>query len=677
MLDTAQPVHQSNKENVPDLVGLEDKEQNNTKMRNPRKRKRERSESVSTEPVPALELLTDCSVDPLLMANNDSANNDVNHNHDGTAMNPNYSNHPIPEHPMLPPPMEEISAMIPPQISTSPVTFEEEEQESGDVISTSFPIIPNMPIMPVMPMMNMPDMPNMNLPDMSNMNLPPNLPNIPSIPSIPSMVNHGSLPPSTSQRETASEESSTATTPTTMTDASGSYELAANGRLMESEAEWARRPAVTLGGADGQTLVFRPLRMKCTHCDEAYTKTHDLYAHIRSHQRHTECPHCGKTLTCMATFVYHVRAHTMEKPYYCPVAGCEFRNAVKYNLKVHLACIRHGGKQNLAKYAKVLDLDVCDKSLRKRKDNSVHELGSRRSKKRRKMSHGMRKRDPHPQPMPAVHSNAPNMNMSAMGYNSYYNHSQLQQEEYDQFAAQLLFSLSTMNPNAMPPIFDPNAMAMPQNGGYPGMADPNHSAMANNLNNDGLPPQLDEHGNVLTKNEQIQIEQNLQNPQMNPMKDERVKPEQFYGVDPMYGYYGVHSFQNNMNEMAANCNMNMSAMSAINVEEGQRLKAEKEQNPDLNVKPEPVMYADYGGTAPTMPSMQSMQTMPPSMASYDPTMPHSANMVPPSYYYPNGYYMNYDQSGQFAVPPVPQVAPEEDQENEKKIEVPPLPIEEN
>merc|ERR1719216_816146 len=135
-------------------------------------------------------------------------------------------------------------------------------------------------------------------------------------------------------------------------------------------------------------MRFRQLRMQCTHCPEAFTKTHDLYAHIRTHQRHTECPHCSKTLTCMATFVYHVRTHTMEKPYYCPCDGCDFQNAVKYNLKVHLACIRHGGKANLAKYAKVLDLDVCDKSLRKRKDNSVHELGSRRSKKRRKLNNG-------------------------------------------------------------------------------------------------------------------------------------------------------------------------------------------------------------------------------------------------------------------------------------------------
>merc|ERR1712130_235520 len=118
----------------------------------------------------------------------------------------------------------------------------------------------------------------------------------------------------------------------------------------------------------------------------AYTKTQDLYAHIRTHENHTECPYCDRTLNCMATFVYHVRTHTKEKPYYCPVEGCKFTNAVKYNLKVHLACIRHGGKSNLKKYAKVLDLDVCEKSLRKRKDDSVHELGSRRSKKRRKLN---------------------------------------------------------------------------------------------------------------------------------------------------------------------------------------------------------------------------------------------------------------------------------------------------
>ena len=95
------------------------------------------------------------------------------------------------------------------------------------------------------------------------------------------------------------------------------------------------------------TMHFRELKMKCTHCSNVYSKTHDLYQHIRSHQNHTQCPFCNKVLTCMATFVYHVRTHTGEKPYYCPVKGCDFENAVKYNLKVHLASMRHGYDINI------------------------------------------------------------------------------------------------------------------------------------------------------------------------------------------------------------------------------------------------------------------------------------------------------------------------------------------
>ena len=68
------------------------------------------------------------------------------------------------------------------------------------------------------------------------------------------------------------------------------------------------------------------------------------------------------------------------------------------------------GKGNLKKFAKILDLDVCEKSLKKRKDNSVHELGSRRSKKRKKLEQ------------------------------------EAHDDNYDEFAAHLLFNLSSVPP---------------------------------------------------------------------------------------------------------------------------------------------------------------------------------------------------------------------------------------
>jgi len=328
-----------------------------------------------------------------------------------------------------------------------------------------------------------------------------------------------------------------------------SYRMSAAGQLLEPKEEWYRRPKVTID-SNGE-MVFRPLRMQCTHCDAAFCKTHSLYAHIRSHQRHSECPQCGKVLTCMATFVYHVRTHSMEKPYFCPCDGCDFQNAVKYNLKVHLASIRHGGKSNLAKYAKVLDLDVCDKSMRKRKDNSVHELGSRRSKKRRKLNNGSSSRSRsrpsrrdeeiygEPLNYHSMNPMDPMMANNAM-YGGYYS-----QADYDQFAAQLLFSLSSYQ-NATAGIqgqsvYDPNAMQMEwaQNLNALNMTNPMDAAAVNPQ------PQLmlDQNGNVVSmdgmnamKDEQMALGvMNGVNPMGAVPEYMALKPEQIY--DPNYAYY--------------------------------------------------------------------------------------------------------------------------------------------
>jgi len=284
---------------------------------------------------------------------------------------------------------------------------------------------------------------------------------------------------------------------------SNEYSLTANGQLLESESSWYSRPKITYD--EENKMVFRPLRMKCTHCDEAYTKTHDLYAHIRTHQNHTKCPFCQRTLTCMATFVYHVRTHTSEKPYYCPVDGCNFKNAVKYNLKVHLACIRHGGKSNLKKFAKVLDLDVCDKSLRKRKDNSVHELGSRRSiKKRKKLNNGR-----------SEHQHIDTNYKFEHQYPPY-----LKQEElYDpNYAAQLLLSLSSM-----PPIPDFTQNVMPYS-----------------MNNHIIPlPPIDNINDIGIKSEKQEVDNQF-----------LLKPETYY--DPIYAYYPYPAQNNTLSTTTTN-----------------------------------------------------------------------------------------------------------------------------
>eukprot|EP01084_Bolivina_argentea_P274541 467983_1 len=393
-----------------------------------------------------------------------------------------------------------------------------------------------------------------------------------------------------------------------------SYSLSSSGRLLASEEEWYTRAKVTFSGTDNGQMAFRPLRMKCTHCDEAYTKTHDLYAHIRSHQNHTKCPHCGKTLTCMATFVYHVRTHTAEKPYYCPCDGCDFKNAVKYNLKVHLACIRHGGKDNLKKYAKVLDLDVCEKSLRKRKDNSVHELGSRRSKRRRKMNMNA-ERIVDNNRMSISNSQGMSINSSQM------NHHYPKQEECDQFAAQLLFSLS-----GIPPVFDQSM---------------NPAAMAMDWSSIIGQPQP---SNVI-KSEQ---------PNGSQMMDGSLKPEQYY--DSLYGYYGFAAPNTGA--------VNTSSLSTSTIWSDEQMQQNNNNNNNITSdgvlipKQEPMYPQAHGGV------------------DYSAYLNQHAMLTAGNLYYGNGYYFNYGNEQYANATNANQMSMQQmdnsNQENKNKFELPPL-----
>lgn len=71
------------------------------------------------------------------------------------------------------------------------------------------------------------------------------------------------------------------------------------------------------------------------------------------------CPTCGKECVCMSMLINHCRTHTGSKPYKCPIKDCEYRTAVKANLKHHLQSAQiHGGKKTLKKWRAMLDMDT-------------------------------------------------------------------------------------------------------------------------------------------------------------------------------------------------------------------------------------------------------------------------------------------------------------------------------
>merc|ERR1712129_109934 len=187
----------------------------------------------------------------------------------------------------------------------------------------------------------------------------------------------------------------------------------------------------------------------------------------------------------------------------------------------------------------VLDLDVCEKSLRKRKDDSVHELGSRRSKKRRKLTSKSN----------ASNSNSNSNSVSMLGQSSAYGGISgfyPKQEEYDQFAAQLLFSLSH------PPVY-PNqdmnqAMDWSMQMNMSQMMSMNQAQQQPMQGMQALPPMPPQppNANATTniKSEEMQpiaqTEQELQDQQLQMQQQYAMmvmKPEQHmqYGMaDPLY-----------------------------------------------------------------------------------------------------------------------------------------------
>lgn len=72
-------------------------------------------------------------------------------------------------------------------------------------------------------------------------------------------------------------------------------------------------------------------------CKTVWNKTKSLYRHLREdHNTDFKCPHCDKQSTCMSNFVCHVRLHTNEKPWVCPIPGCEYRGRTKNHSKSHV-----------------------------------------------------------------------------------------------------------------------------------------------------------------------------------------------------------------------------------------------------------------------------------------------------------------------------------------------------
>lgn len=112
------------------------------------------------------------------------------------------------------------------------------------------------------------------------------------------------------------------------------------------------------------------LQIKCTHCDDVFGKTYDMFAHRKAtHLRQdvailTQCVLCDKNFKTWRGLKYHLTTHTGMKPFTCPYCAEKF--IAKGNLIHHLRQVHAESKD--------LSCEACDQKFSSRVAMDKHVL---------------------------------------------------------------------------------------------------------------------------------------------------------------------------------------------------------------------------------------------------------------------------------------------------------------
>ena len=99
-------------------------------------------------------------------------------------------------------------------------------------------------------------------------------------------------------------------------------------------------------------------RRKGSHCHASIQAAKaTLYGDIRFHSDQNRCPYCGSVWEGLGSLVFHVRSHTRNKPYTCPIPGCNYAACQKGNLKIHLESETHAHEMSPQILSLIMSLD--------------------------------------------------------------------------------------------------------------------------------------------------------------------------------------------------------------------------------------------------------------------------------------------------------------------------------
>jgi len=75
----------------------------------------------------------------------------------------------------------------------------------------------------------------------------------------------------------------------------------------------------------------------CPRCDKLFTKTAELYQHLRdTHPSPNRCHVCNHSFSAYASLLSHSYIHSGAKPFICGYPDCDYSCRTKQNIKVHM-----------------------------------------------------------------------------------------------------------------------------------------------------------------------------------------------------------------------------------------------------------------------------------------------------------------------------------------------------